>query len=174
MSRITYIYNPAERFVAGTVGAPGERTFFLQARTGSRMTSVALEKAQVAALAQRVQMLIRDLRRTNPSVALIPTSRDDSPLEQPIFEEFRVGVISLSWDESKSLICIECEAVNDESEVVDNESDLLQVYLTPGAAAAFATRALIVVEAGRTACPFCEIPIDPQGHLCPRANGYRR
>jgi uncharacterized repeat protein (TIGR03847 family) len=174
MSRITYTYDPVERFVAGTVGQPGERTFFLQARTGNRVTSVSLEKAQVAALAQRVEMLIRDLRRTNPSIALIPTSRDESPLEQPIFEEFRVGVISLSWDESKSLICIECEAAGDESEQVDQEGDLLQVYLTPGAASAFATRSLMVVDAGRTQCPFCEIPIDPQGHLCPRANGYRR
>jgi uncharacterized repeat protein (TIGR03847 family) len=174
MSRITHIYNPVERFVAGTVGQPGERTFFLQARTGSRMTSVSLEKAQVAALAQRVEMLIRDLRRTNPSVALIPTSRDEAPLEQPIFEEFRVGVISLSWDESKSLVCIECEAAGEESVQVDEEGDLLQVYLAPGAASAFATRSLIVVDAGRAQCPFCEIPIDPQGHLCPRANGYRR
>jgi uncharacterized repeat protein (TIGR03847 family) len=83
-------------------------------------------------------------------------------------------VISLSWDETKNLICIECEAVGDESEQVDAEGDLLQVYLTPGAASAFATRSLMVVDAGRTQCPFCEIPIDPQGHLCPRANGYRR
>jgi uncharacterized repeat protein (TIGR03847 family) len=174
MSRVTHIYDPVERFVAGTVGQPGERTFFLQARTGSRITSVSLEKAQVAALAQRVDMLIRDLRRTNPSIALIPTNRDEAPLEQPIFEEFRVGVISLSWDETKNLICIECEAVGDESEQVDAEGDLLKVYLTPGAASAFATRSLMVVDAGRTQCPFCEIPIDPQGHLCPRANGYRR
>jgi len=174
MSRLTYIYDPVERFVAGTVGQPGERTFFLQARTGARITSVSLEKAQVAALAQRVEILIRDLRRTNPSLALIPTHRDEAPLEQPIFEEFRVGVISLSWDESKSLVCIECEAAGDEAEQVDQEGDLLQVYLTPGAASAFATRSLMVVEAGRVQCPFCEIPIDPQGHLCPRANGYRR
>lgn len=174
MSRITYRYDPVERFVVGTVGQPGERTFFLQARTGSRITSVSLEKAQVAALAQRVEILIRDLRRTNPSIALIPTTRDESPLEQPIFEEFRVGVISLSWDEKKSLICIECEAIGDESVQVDEEGDLLQVYLTPSAASAFANRSLMVVEAGRMQCPFCEIPIDPQGHLCPRANGYRR
>ena len=174
MSRVTYLYNPVERFVAGTVGQPGERTFFLQARTGTRITTVSREQSQVAALAQRVDMLIRDLRRTNPSIALIPTNRDEAPLEQPIFEEFRVGVISLSWDEAKSLICIECEAIGDDPEEENEDGDLLQVYLAPGAAAAFATRSLIVVDAGRMQCPFCEIPIDPQGHLCPRANGYRR
>lgn len=174
MSRVTHTYNPVERFVAGTVGQPGERTFFLQARTGSRITSVSLEKAQVAALAQRVEILIKDLRRTNPSIASNPKSHDEAALEQPIFEEFRVGVISLSWDENKSLVCIECEAVGDESLQVDEEGDLLQVYLSPAVALAFATRSLMVVDAGRTQCPFCEIPIDPQGHLCPRANGYRR
>ena len=26
----------------------------------------------------------------------------------------------------------------------------------------------------RPACPFCGGPVDPAGHLCPRANGFRR
>ena len=50
MSRQVFDYSGPDRFVVGTVGMPGERTFFLQARKGSAITSVALEKAQVAAL----------------------------------------------------------------------------------------------------------------------------
>ena len=53
MSRQVFLYDQPERFVAGTVGLPGRRTFFLQASAGSRVTSVALEKTQVAALQPR-------------------------------------------------------------------------------------------------------------------------
>jgi uncharacterized repeat protein (TIGR03847 family) len=48
---VVHRFDPPERFVAGTVGPPGQRTFFLQARSGTRVTSVSLEKQQVAVLA---------------------------------------------------------------------------------------------------------------------------
>jgi hypothetical protein len=35
-------------------------------------------------------------------------------------------------------------------------------------------RALSVIGAGRPDCPFCGEPVDPDGHLCVRANGFRR
>ena len=47
-------FDPPERFVTGTVGEPGQRTFFLQARSGARITSVSVEKQQVAALSERI------------------------------------------------------------------------------------------------------------------------
>ena len=53
-------------------------------------------------------------------------------------------------------------------------ADTLRVFLSPDAAAAFARRAKALVAAGRPPCPFCLQPLDPTGHICPRANGYRR
>ena len=47
MAPLVHGFDPPERFVAGTVGPPGQRTFFLQAREGVRVVSVALEKQQV-------------------------------------------------------------------------------------------------------------------------------
>ena len=41
-------------------------------------------------------------------------------------------------------------------------------------ARAFARRCTRLVQAGRPPCPFCGGPLDPTGHICPRANGYRR
>ncbi|MCB1239503.1 MAG: DUF3090 family protein, partial [Tetrasphaera sp.] len=35
-------------------------------------------------------------------------------------------------------------------------------------------RAGALVAAGRPPCPFCGQALDPSGHICPRANGYRR
>ena len=51
MPRRIYSFDHPDRFVAGAVGQPGQRTFFLQATKGGQIVSVALEKAQVAILA---------------------------------------------------------------------------------------------------------------------------
>jgi uncharacterized repeat protein (TIGR03847 family) len=171
VSRIVYEFNPVERFVCGTVGEPGERSFFIQARTGSRITSVALEKIQAAALGDRVG-----------AIAYPKLSADTEPLEQPIFEEFRVGVIGLSFVTDTEMVLVELQcatpADSEEEELADDDEeeapDLLRVSLTLAQADAFAKRTAAVVGAGRLPCPFCGIPIDNSGHLCPRANGYRR
>lgn len=46
MAEIVHDFNWPDRVVIGTVGEPGSRTFYLQARAGSTMTSIALEKRQ--------------------------------------------------------------------------------------------------------------------------------
>lgn len=182
MSRIIYDFNPTERFVCGTVGEPGERTFFIQARTGARITSVGLEKIQAAALGDRVGAILREIKRANPLLAYPKLPVDSEPLEQPIFEEFRVGVIGLSFVTETEMVLVELQCATqadaEEEELADDTDeeapDLLRVYLTLAQADAFAKRTSVVVGAGRLPCPFCGIPIDNNGHLCPRANGYRR
>ncbi|WP_432574075.1 DUF3090 domain-containing protein [Kineococcus sp. SYSU DK005] len=176
-------YDPPERFVAGTVGEPGARTFFLQARGGGRLTSVALEKAQVAALAERVSELLDEIVRRSggqaPVPALPPTGTEDTaPLDVPIEEEFRVGTMSLAWDSEREVVVIECFEVDDEDVEAaldpDPARNLLRVSLDGATARAFSQRASALVAAGRPPCPFCAGPLDPGGHVCPRANGYRR
>ncbi|MFB9376443.1 DUF3090 domain-containing protein [Kineococcus gynurae] len=180
-------YDPPERFVAGTVGEPGSRTFFLQARRGTRMTTVALEKAQVAALAERVAELLDEVVRRSGGQAPVPAlattgSEDTAPLETPIEEEFRVGTMSLAWDGERDVVVIECFEVDEdgdgpEEEVLgspDPSRAVLRVSLDGVGARAFTTRALALVAAGRPPCPFCTNPLDATGHICPRANGYRR
>jgi uncharacterized repeat protein (TIGR03847 family) len=182
MSPRILLFDPVERFVVGTVGVPGERTFFIQARTGSRLVSVALEKAQVAAIADRVLQILREIRQSEPLIIIDRVSNDDQPLETPIDEEFRVGVIGLAYLDDRRLIEIDLQAIaesdNAEDELLeidtDSDQEILRVMMTLGYAESFARRANAVVAAGRAPCPFCGGPIDPNGHLCPRANGYRR
>lgn len=160
----------------------GERTFFLQARTGSRLISVSLEKAQVAALAERTQQILREVRSSEPLTVFERVDRDDQPLETPIDEEFRVGVIGLAYLSDRKMIEIDLQAIADGQSPEDEElamessdsQDILRVLIPLGYAESFAKRAIAVVGAGRVPCPFCGGPIDPSGHLCPRANGYRR
>ena len=194
MARRVFEFVEPDRFVAGTVGEPGQRAFFLQARAGARTTSVALEKAQVAALAERVTALLDSLLRRSggdvPIPALTPVDQLDlDPLEAPVDEEFRVGSMSLEWDDDNLQFVLEAFAVVPESEGSDDDVDVdsldaldsdedgpdkLRVVLTGAAARHFAERAERVVAAGRPPCPFCNQPLDPDGHICPRQNGHRR
>ncbi len=180
---VVHSFDPPERFVAGTVGVPGQRTFFLQARAGVRVVSVSLEKQQVAALAARVDELLDELMQVEANAALIPAVAphdlaDDQPLEQPLVEEFRAGTMTLSWDPEDHRVVIEVfpldpDAMDGGEEEAEAE-EMLLVRLPAGVARGFVKRALVVVDAGRPDCPFCGLPLDPDGHLCVRANGFRR
>ena len=186
MSREIYSYDPPERFIAGTVGEPGQRTFFLQAALGGRTTSVALEKEQVAVLAERMEELLDEVLRRTGGTAQVPAVApvdlvDDGPLSQPIEEEFRVGALTLAWDGDTERVVIEAharaETEEEQVEALDEEADegppMLRVRITGAMARAFAKRAQLVVSAGRPPCPFCGLPVDADGHLCPRMNGHR-
>jgi len=189
MPPLVHSFDPPERFVAGTVGPPGQRVFFIQARTGARVTSIALEKQQVSVLAERIDDLLDEVLRSGEAESTVPAVtpvvlEDAEPLEQPIVEEFRAGTMTLSWDATDERIVVEVFPFNEESvaapdqpeeEIEEPEpEEVLIVRLPAGLARAFSKRAQSVVAAGRAPCPFCGGPIDPAGHLCPRANGFRR
>ncbi len=189
MPPVIHSYDPPERFVAGTVGEPGQRTFFLQARAGGRLTSVSLEKQQVAVLATRIDELLDEVMAARAEESTVPAVapfdlEDSEPLEQPIDEEFRAGTMTLSWDAGDERIVLEVFPLTEESVVSPDQpeeeieepepEEMLVVRIPAGPARAFAKRAQAVVAAGRQPCPFCGGPLDPSGHLCPRANGFRR
>jgi uncharacterized repeat protein (TIGR03847 family) len=167
-----YEFTNPDRFIAGTVGEPGERAFYLQIRSNARLFSVAVEKAQVQAISARLEVMIAEIRKSNPLMIMEKLPIDDAPLESPIDAEFQIGAMSLAWDEESKLICVELFELEDDEE--DSEGEVVEINITVAMAAAFAARSKAVVNAGRLPCPFCGIPIDPRGHLCPRANGYRR
>jgi len=194
MSRRIYDYGLPDRFVAGTVGQPGNRTFFLQARRGSSLVSVVLEKVQVAVLAERLTLLLAEVARLGVPVpeALAPADDDTAPLDEPLVEAFRVGTMTLAWNGDSDEIVVEARArieIDEDGDEEDDEADereedleisdddpdgpdLVRVRLTPMRARAFAERALRTIAAGRPPCPVCGQPLDPAGHLCPRRNGY--
>src|SRR5689334_21891858 len=196
MTHQVHSFEPPERFVAGTVGEPGDRTFFLQARGGGRVVSVALEKVQLSLLAEKLEELLTEAaRRFGVDMADPPVlaGNDNEPLDTPVDEEFRVGTLGLAFDVDTSTVVIEAieageadaevelgadedEGVSaeDEDDEPDDDLDRLRVRLTPEATRAFIDRARRVVAAGRPPCPLCGQPLDPAGHLCPRHNGYHR
>lgn len=189
MAREVFEFNPPERIVVGTVGEPGQRAFFLQARYGRRLISVAIEKQQVSILARRLEELLSEILRRDGAITNIPeepTENDTEPLESPIEAEFRVGTISLAWDPQQRCVVIECFSLADSNdELLTDTEDLededeaasgwvLRVWLPGPMARNFAHRSMAVVAAGRPPCPICAEPLDTSGHICPRENGYRR
>ena len=195
MAIVVHQFDSPDRFVAGTVGQPGERTFFLQAREGNRITSVVVEKQQVSVLAEHLERVLEEVHRRSSGQAEVPPpvgqAADNSPLDAPISEDFRVGTMTIAWDPSESKVVIELfsnvetEEGGEETESgeptatpqPDDEVDadeMIVVKISPRYARDFIARAQALVAAGRPVCPFCLQPIDADGHICPRANGYRR
>jgi uncharacterized repeat protein (TIGR03847 family) len=185
MARRRFIFDPPERFVAGTVGEPGDRTFFLQAREGPRVVSVVLEKVQVSVLAERLGELLAELdrRRVDETVSVAGPDGpgDTAPLDEPLNEAFRAGTLTLGWDADAGLVLVEARAQDEDGEPIDPDDDdeededgpdLLRVRLSATAARAFVERATRIVSAGRLPCPLCGAPLDPGGHICPRKNGH--
>jgi uncharacterized repeat protein (TIGR03847 family) len=186
--RRRYVFDPPDRFVAGTIGQPGNRTFFLQARDGRRVVSVVLEKVQVAVLADRLGRLLEEVERRG--LAELPQAAnpvDTEPLDEPLVEAFRAGTLTLGWDESVSRVLVEARESEEDDDAEEEESeegvlgldddsedgpDFLRVRLTPAAARSFVERALQVVAAGRPPCPLCGAPLEATGHICPRRNGH--
>lgn len=188
MPRRLFLFDLPDRFATGTVGQPGNRAFFLQARDGRRVVSVALEKAQVAVLAERLGRLLVELdRRGIVEDPPTPVELDERPLDEPINEAFRATTLTLGWDGDAEKILIEARAPGDDDEdeaeaeaetLVDQDDDdeegpdLLRVRLSADAARSFVERAFRVIRAGRPPCPLCGNPLDATGHICPRKNGH--
>jgi uncharacterized repeat protein (TIGR03847 family) len=150
-----------EVFTAGTVGPPGQRVFFFQARDGDIVVTLRCEKQQVAALAEYFDGLLDDLEPTPYGIAA-----SDLQLAEPFEEGWTVGPIGVAYDEPDDRIVVVLEELVEEEE----EGASAKVRLTRAQVAAFVSRARVLVAAGRPPCRFCGLPLDPDGHMCPRMN----
>jgi len=176
MPRRLFIFDVPDRFVPGTVGEPGNRTFFLQVRKGDAVVSVSLEKAQVAVLADRLAALLEGVDESDAPDASVP--RDDRPLDEPLQDVFRVGPMAIAWDPGSERVVIEAQPLNEEGdyiEVADDDAtgpDLVRVRAEPPQVREFVRRAEALVAAGRPICPFCGEVLEPTGHFCTQTRAH--
>lgn len=165
-----------DRVVIGTMGQPGDRTFYLQVRAGTQIVSIALEKQQSAQLAEKIDEILDQLLTIDGNPFSVPTSTpvelvDNDPLEDPL-EQFRTGAMSLGWDPTTAQIVLEAYPISDVDgdEPFDldgaDEPEMLLVRMPVGTARAFTKRTREIVAAGRPLCTICGYPIDPDGHTC--------
>lgn len=173
MATTIYDYNWPDRVVIGTLGEPGARTFYLQARAGSELTSIALEKQQAAVVAEMIDEILDQLSTMDGNPFNVPEHTpvelvDNSPLEE-VIETFRVGAMNLGWDATVAQVVLEAFSLNqaeDEDFDPDGPGAQMQVRMPVGTARAFAMRTHEIVAAGRPICTKCGNPIDPDGHAC--------
>lgn len=174
-------FDEVEEFSASAIGDPGSRVFSLNARSGDDRVSVRCEKQQVRAIAAYLRQLLSDLPP--------PTDRPVVPPDEggpPEDESFVLGPIGLGYDRSNDRLLVQLEEIlrrdldgskdDDESEApatpVDESADRghIRFYVTRSQAGAFCDHADRLVAAGRPPCRWCGLPIDPDGHPCPRMN----
>jgi len=169
MASEVHEFNWPDRVVIGTIGEPGSRTFYLQARAGSDMTSIALEKQQAAVVAEMIDEILDQVATVAGNSFSVPTHTpvelvDNDPLEE-VDEAFRVGSMNLGWDATVAQVVLEAFSL-DEAHPEDEPEAVMQVRMPVGTARAFAMRTHEVVAAGRPVCSSCGYPIDPEGHTC--------
>lgn len=160
----SYEFAAPDKVTVGTLGEVGARAFFLQARQGSSMVTLKVEKQQVGALAVLLGRLLQDLARPGH------LAEEDLELEEFEDAEFVVGELAVSYDTATDrVVVLAAELVGGEDESGDDAS----LAMTREQAATIAIRGTQLVEAGRPPCPLCGFPIDPRGHACPRTNGHQ-
>jgi uncharacterized repeat protein (TIGR03847 family) len=167
--------DPVDKVTAGAVGEPGERSFFLQARSGGRLVTIALEKEQVELLCSSILEIL----------ATVDKETGDGPpeevleLEAPIEPLWRAGRLSIGYSEERDLMLLELEELvaedDDETEDVEDRPDpaRLRVWASREQMLALSRHGAAVAARGRPKCRYCGNPIDPEGHTCPAMNGHR-
>lgn len=191
-------FDHVDGFVVGTVGEPGARTFYLQARVGNDVTSFKMEKEQVAMLGRYLAQVVGTMGGAEPD-------RDVAGLVEPVEPQWAVGTLSALVDEDARTVQITAEELlldedlddleetfdpdlpddpydeelgyDEDDEIVEQLEELLGIRgrtaeftLTLGQAMAFAEQAEELVASGRQPCRLCGRPMEPGGHACPRWN----
>ena len=169
------ILDPIESFMVGTIGQPGEREFYLQAKYRNGIHSFAIDKLQVTALADRMALLIGELKAADYRFENVIANN----FEVPLIPEFQIGVIGIIWMGTTEQVSLDLqEIVQGDNDLIPIEEEdgpaIFRLLMSPDIANAFISQSRKIVAAGRAPCPFCALPINKDGHLCPRANGYRR
>jgi uncharacterized repeat protein (TIGR03847 family) len=178
--------DPVDRITADAVGPAGQRVFYIQARQGTRLITLLVEKQQVQLLAASV---VEILSRVGKETGQGPPE-ETMGLEEPLVAEWRAGRLSIGYQEERDLIVLEAEEVvpEEEGEVDGGEEDPEAQGTTTLEAVEAMERQFETETAeledlrdlegledlcarGRPRCQLCGNPIDPEGHRCPALNG---
>ncbi len=164
----SFTFDDPDHFTAGTVGEPGHRVFFIQARQDGEVASLRLEKQQVAALGEYLGGILADLPDAEPTM-------DPADLIEPAIAEWVVRTLAVAYEEADDRILLVAEELqptdeDDPEGLALEDPATARFRLTRAQTAAFIVRAYELVSSGRPLCRLCGQPMDPEGHPCPRNN----
>lgn len=167
--KYTYDFDPASNLTVGTVGKPGQRTFYIQARKGRQLLSFVVEKEQVRALGQAFDRLQDDIVANNP---LLSSSDDamlirDMSLSEPLEPAFRVVQMGLGYDAERDMCVLIMQGMNEDE---DDTTPSARISIPREHVRGLSQHITAVVNGGRAVCGNCGRPKDPDGHFCPQMN----
>lgn len=165
---VFYEFESVDAFTTGALGKPGSRIFFLQTRQGRKRVTVKCEKQQVSAIVQYFRQLLSDLPppEDRPVAAAMQ-------LAEPVEQMFVLGPIGLGYNRAVDRVVVQLEEMvraDEDGKIIPGADGHIRVHLTRGQAASFCEHAELLTAAGRPNCQWCTLPIDPDGHACPRMN----
>lgn len=163
--------NPVTQLTIGTVGEPGNRTFYLQGSRGSQSISLIIEKQQAAVLADSFETFLDELTQKHPE----STRESQEPmwmdmrLSEPVEPLFRVGNMGLGYNENGNQVVLVAYELVEEGE----DPNVVSFWATRSQIRVLIPHTREIVNAGRPICGNCGRPIDPSGHFCPNRNGHK-
>jgi uncharacterized repeat protein (TIGR03847 family) len=193
--------DPVDRITTDAIGEPGERTFYIQARQGGTLVTVAVEKQQVQLLAASI---LEILSRIGKETGQGP-GEEEMSLEEPVEPRWRAGRLSIGYLEERDLILLEIEELLPEDEDAEEgatpglraleelegvegleeleeletlekererDADRVRLWATREQMLSLSRQGAAVCSRGRPTCQFCGNPLDPEGHICPAMNGH--
>lgn len=167
MSDLYAEFDDVDEFAVGALGEPGQRVFLLQCRHGDERITIKLEKQQAQAMSLYLRRVLEDL----PQAESAPRA---TPIAPPFDAEFVLGEIGLGYEAEGSRVLVQLEEIEPTDEegepLTDAPRGHIRVFLSPAQALAFCDQSDDAVAGGRPLCRWCELPINADGHLCPRMN----
>jgi uncharacterized repeat protein (TIGR03847 family) len=174
MAGTEYELNPVSHITTGAVGPAGKRVFYLQARQGSEVVTLVVEKAQVQSLAVGLEKYLQELAQRFPDLppASAESHEAEMVLAQPVDPAFRVGQLGLGYDEASDRLVLVAREVQPE-DADPGEASVARFWCTRSQLLVMCRWGVEVAGRGRPICGNCGEPIDPEGHFCPKRNGHK-
>ena len=153
-----------------TFGQPGRRTFRLDLHSGSAFCSLWLEKEQLFQLGVYLRDYVAGLAADEKARTSEPNEPGWGGGEASI--DFKAGQMFLSHDRDTNSFFLQAHEREAEEEQPEGEAESVSFWITLNQASELSDEALRICAAGRPTCFLCGQAINPEGHICPRANGH--
>ena len=174
MSQIEMDLNPVNHITTDAIGKPGERVFYIQAKTSDQVVSLLVEKVQIQTLALGVDQFLAEISNRYPDLqpASSEFKEEDMYIQPPVDPLFRVGELGLGYDAESGLIVLVAREVPEEG-ANPEESGVVRFWCTRSQLSALCAWGVELTNRGRPLCPQCGEPMEPTGHFCPKKNGHK-
>lgn len=165
------VLDPVDHLTVDALGKPGQRIFYIQAIKETRKITLIIEKIQLQSLLEGINEFLDEIQKRFPKTTEPEVSfqEDDMHILPPVDPLFRAGDIGLAYDETRDLGCIFAREI----QLSEEERRMVRFWCSRTQLIAVARWGAIIIRHGRSICPQCGQPIEPEGHFCPKKNGHK-